>query len=879
MKRIATVLFALVLVSCSSPSSGPDRRAGGRESLSPVTAGSTALGGALTVASATWDAERGAWEVALRATSAAVDAFVHPRWYADATLKREFRAGGDAWLAVHADAGGETRLWLPAPYAYATTLGLDFAVTKPTAPIGAGKALPGRLVVTPEQGANLKLFAYPDLTLRQYENAKSPGAPKLAVWRDAAGKVVAALEIHVRKDAKAAGKGVSFLHTNGKPTIGASLAYANSKLGAPSEDRREFMIFRQGDREVAVPWKPLVKNASFLGACATGVDGLDASALGDSATIGSFAEDGTAEYETLPLEPPSWSMANPTAGSLSSGAPVKCDYSGKRAQRWSVTTDDAMTFTSSSGGPGNGILPAGSGSIELGTLRAARSGMHQFFYASEDLQEDPAEADRLLTSDGPECPGDGAESAAAEVISDAANGCSSSAPGCASQPIGDGLVELVIPCASTGGTRFIEIAQKDRDPGFVAVACDGEEKDEDTTFLAVPWDEEQVPHTWIEIDNGRANAAPRAACVCEPCRLIVVVGGIWNRLPAGGSMDDVKAELDRVAREEFDIPPARPGRPDAAKRARHDALLGDHPLYDEGSSDGFRILDTAICAARRYAAAMAAAHPDPHYHVLMYDALDAGGSPATVLNFSGREWTKKTGYRTTRPPGGKDLTNHFANCHKWHEIMFIYHGSSGAFHGVVEEFKRMVKTPVRRIVFWSCWGADNIDVAGADFVALKDHLVASRCNCPPRRAGAPPRGAAHPPAACTDCPAEPDHCPYEGTEIITAGRFTVDARVRDGDAARDRAISIPLGIDCRGGRWSLNSPDGSVRVITISPEGNVTVNEAARPANVFGDTPLGTDRSLRRSGIRRNWARIADGLSGAAQQALSERLDRLYPAR
>ncbi|MCC6739262.1 MAG: hypothetical protein IT452_09460 [Planctomycetia bacterium] len=884
MKRLAAALVAVALVSCSSPSRGPERPAPGVESLWPLQPGASALGGALTVASAAWNAEQGAWEVVLRAPGAESAGFVRARWFADATLRREFRTGGDGWLAVRAPAGGETRLLLPAPYPFATTLGLDVAADRPAPAPGEGRALPGRLSVTPEQSARLVFFSYPDLTLRQYESAKHPSAPKLAVWRDSKGRVVAALEIHVRRDAKAAGKGLSFLHTNGKPVIGRSLLYADSKLGAPSEDRRDFVIFRQADgREVAVPWKPLLRNASFLGACEAGAGGLDAAALGDSATLASFAEDGAAETETLPLEPPCRSMANPTAGSLSSGAPVVCEYSGRRAQRWTIRTDDDMTFTPAAGTPAgtscSGTLPAGSGTAQLGTLRASRGGMHQFFYESEDLTTDPACEDRLLASDGPECPGDAASAPEAGILSDAERACSSEVPGCVSRPVGGGLVELVIPCAASGGTRFVPVAQKDRDPGFVAVACDGEGRADDTTFLAVPWDEEEVSRTWFEIDNGRAAAPPPDPCACRPCRLVVVSGGLWNRLAAGGSMDDVKRELDGVARDEFDIPPARAGRPDEAKRARHEALIGAHPLYDENSSEGFRTLDTAICAARRYAAAMAAANPDPHFHVVIYDDLDAGGSPATVLNHTGREWRRLTGYRTTRPRGGKDLSAHFGNCHKWHEVMFIYHGSSGAFHAVVEDFKRMVRTPVRRLVFWSCWGAENIDVAGADFISLKNHLVASRCNCPPRRAGAPPRGAAHPPGACTACPANPDHCPYEGTEIVTAGRFNVDARLRDNDEPRLRSISIPLGIDFRAGRWSLNSPDGTVRIIHVSPAGDVTVTEAARPGTVFGDTPLGTDASLRRSGIRRNWARIADGLSGTAQQALRERLDRVYPPR
>jgi len=108
------------------------------------------------------------------------------------------------------------------------------------------------------------------------------------------------------------------------------------------------VIFRGADgSEIAVPWKPLVKNASFAGACGIGEAGLDLAEVGSEAQIGSIAADGTADLEAVKVEPPAWSMANPTDGSMSSGAPVQCEYSGTKAQRWEIRITDDMSFTPS----------------------------------------------------------------------------------------------------------------------------------------------------------------------------------------------------------------------------------------------------------------------------------------------------------------------------------------------------------------------------------------------------------------------------------------------------------------------------------------------------------------------------------------------------
>src|SRR5204863_2341377 len=92
---------------------------------------------------------------------------------------------------------------------------------------------------------------------------------------------------------------------------------------------------------------------------------------------------------------------------LQSGAPVEATYGGPRAKCWKVKTGGDLTFEGTSGGS-EGTFPAGSGTQEIGTLRAARPGQHQFYYESEDLASDPADDARLETSDGPTCPGDAA---------------------------------------------------------------------------------------------------------------------------------------------------------------------------------------------------------------------------------------------------------------------------------------------------------------------------------------------------------------------------------------------------------------------------------------------------------------------------------------
>jgi hypothetical protein len=849
VKRFFVHVACLALVSCSSSPDKP-KASGSGDLLVPLAAGATALDGAVEVVSVRHEPEYGVFRVSLRATGKAVNAFARPRWFGDASLKREFRAGADGWTPVTLPAGEEIPFVVAAPYPFAATLGLEVSAARPKAAAEEGEALPGRIVVTPEQEKSLAFYRYPDLELTQYESAKHAGAPKLAVWRDARGKVVAALEIYVRADAKAPGKGVRFLHTNGRKQIGTSLAYADTKKGGPSEDGWDFAIFEMKDgSEVAVPWRPLVKNASYCGALGIGGAGLDASQLGGTAQIGSYSADGIADFETAALEPPSWSMANPTGGSLASGAPVTCEYSGDKAQRWTIRITDDMVFTPSTGGGGGtfgcGTLPAGTGTTQLGMLHSARPGKHQFLYESETLREDPTSPERLTTSDGPVCPGND-PSTTTEILTDAGQECVSDIPGSRKQPSGE-FTGLVIPCLPAGGTAIHLITQTGTDPGFVAVACDGEEKDEDLRFDATPVEELEANQTWIAIDNGvfmcpepeQADVAAPAEdpCKCEPCRLVVVLGRPSQGLPGGWERDDMQRELDRIDRQEF-----------AQSAERRQALVGDATrLYGEDRRGSWTMYDLAINAARRYARSLASANLSSHFHLLIYDSLDASGTGAAtmyVVRNGARE--PVSGFRNSRS-ATNNLARHFANCHKWDELLFIFHGETNAFRNIAAQIRRMITTPVRRIVFWSCWGADNIRIDSPEFTELKNHLIACRCNCPPRREASPVPPAAHPAGLCTACPQTPDHCPYEGTTIITAG--TIRARVR----GRDTDIAVPLGIDFRGSpaRYVLTSPDGQVRVITISPDGSVT-ESTQTGGNAFGTTPLEADPGLgERARLRR----------------------------
>lgn len=888
MRRTLAVLFAVALVSCSSspskPGPSPAKAASGVESLCPAVAGGTALGGAVEVVDVRRDEARGGTHVVLKARQA-MEAFVVARWFADATLAREFRTE-DGWTAVKLDAGKEKRLWIPAPYPFAPVLGLDVAAKRPAALSGEGKALPGRIVVTPEQAAKLAFYRYPDLELSIVQSRKHAKAPKLAVWRNGKGKVVAALEIHVKEGAKA-DAGISFLHTNGKRQIGTSLAYANTAKGAPSGDGWEFMIFRQGDgREVAVPWKPLLRNASFLGVCAGGAAGLDAGLLGETAAIGTIRADGTSDLETAALRAPSWSMANPTGGSLSSGAPVTCEYSGTRAQLWTISLNDDMTFTPAAGGGAaktcSGTLPAGTGAVDLGTLRAVRPGLHQFYYSAEDLEEDPACEDRLLASDGPSCPGD-ASSAPAEILTEAGHGCTAEVPGCTSTPAG-AFEKLTIPCSAAGGTALIAVNQKGEEPGFVAVACDGEKMDEDLEFTAVPTETIPMGQMYIQVDNGGGvlmdEGAPDAfgeeiddTCGCEPCKLIVIFGqpsiGIGDR-----NWTATRNELDEVAEVSFGR--LGNGRFDnsQAMRDRRQHMLGGNPPFYAG--DGSRTLDVPIFVAQNFAREMAAANRDPHFHVMTVPTDNGFDGDCTVfkLGRNGRR-TPDNDMRLNRPGRGESLVSYFSHCHKWDEILFVYHGRSTAFPAVVDAFIAMIRTPVKRIVFWSCWGADRIDKDGPDFQRLVAHLVSSKCNCPPR--GAPPADAtqtpaAHPPSDdCSACPLDPEHCPYEGTVVLTAGTIPVDARVNDNDRPRMIDVSTPLSIDFRDGHWVLTSADGRVRKITISPEGRVS-EETVTVEHAFGDIGIGTDDSLRRRAIQRNMRRLAEGLGPEDAQRMANRV-------
>jgi hypothetical protein len=280
---------------------------------------------------------------------------------------------------------------------------------------------------------------------------------------------------------------------------------------------------------------------------------------------------------------------------------------------------------------------------------------------------------------------------------------------------------------------------------------------------------------------------------------------------------------------------------------------------------------------------MAAANPDPHFHVMTVPGENGFQGDCTVykLGRNGRR-APDNDMRLNRPGRGESLVSHFSHCHKWDEVLFIYHGRSTAFPAVVDAFIAMVRTPVRKIVFWSCWGADRIDKDGPDFQRLVAHLVASKCNCPPRgELPADPTNtpAAHPPSTdCSACPLDPEHCPYEGTVVLTAGTIPVDARVNNTDPPRSIDVSTPLSIDFRGGHWVLTSADGRVRRITVSPDGT-TSEETATVEHAFGDIGVGTDDSLRRRAILRNMRRLAEGLGNEDAQKMANRVLPPLPRR
>lgn len=193
-------------------------------------------------------------------------------------------------------------------------------------------------------------------------------------------------------------------------------------------------------------------------------------------------------------------------------------------------------------------------------------------------------------------------------------------------------------------------------------------------------------------------------------------------------------------------------------------------------------------------------------------------------------------------------------CH-WDEVILVMHGHTDfKWYWLLKNLPLILNgRPVRKFVFWVCGAAD-------DFLPSKHTLVEGKKD---DGTSAAPKwlpvfqqvAAILSPKSCHNdalCGCSKDHCTSEdadnhdkrgkcpdgkeAVQLLCASWYTANL---DPAGSTHGAVSAKLGM--KKNLSALTSPDGSLRDITIHPDGSVTTDILNGSSDVFAGTPLAAD--------------------------------------
>lgn len=264
---------------------------------------------------------------------------------------------------------------------------------------------------------------------------------------------------------------------------------------------------------------------------------------------------------------------------------------------------------------------------------------------------------------------------------------------------------------------------------------------------------------------------------------------------------------------------------------------------------------TLVPPASRGAAPTISLHP--HLHILRYGTNDRGPimtrprvGEARVARVTDRygetraqlaaEWSEER--ELSREDQRRLLP---ADCCHLDEVMIMFHGhQDGVYEGLIEYLPYVLNgRPARRAVIWSCQSGERFfpKQADADPPGVYERLlgILRPRNCP---CGCDP---AH--CRAIDADGRPSTCPSEreSVTVLTAGFY-----VHPND--RDRA-RVPVNLEINLEEYEngeprtldgvLSSPDGSLRQITVHPDGGVAATTTSVRADGLGVQVFGPIRA------------------------------------
>jgi hypothetical protein len=130
------------------------------------------------------------------------------------------------------------------------------------------------LFVTPQEYDKLTPIAHADTTVYLLELKNAPDAPKVFVWADRSGRVLASMEVYVRREKPPLREEAAFLSTSEGRTLSNAMVYMKREYPQELLDAGGTLHLKLSKKDnqgsVALQFKPLLKGASVVGSIFAG---------------------------------------------------------------------------------------------------------------------------------------------------------------------------------------------------------------------------------------------------------------------------------------------------------------------------------------------------------------------------------------------------------------------------------------------------------------------------------------------------------------------------------------------------------------------------------------------------------------------------------
>ncbi len=320
---------------------------------------------------------------------------------------------------------------------------------------------------------------------------------------------------------------------------------------------------------------------------------------------------------------------------------------------------------------------------------------------------------------------------------------------------------------------------------------------------------------------------------------------------AGGAWSATRG-LTGIQRGDFDIEADLPWTEEEGRCVTEEGPGGggenvDNPEKEAHHCQGGRLVliigdfkNTTIAAALEWAKGLEAGH----VHRLAYDTHGAGNDPTMAAPYvPGSGGWSRFEKAPGKPGDLKDLLATWHDCCYFDEVLVMFHGHQvGGWNSLIRYLPLILDNrPVRKLVLWSCESTDKFapgiggDQAAKNYRQICGLVRPKDCPCDCKAGVCRARNA----DGGTRSSAGPLECPTAQESVTVLASGSVE---RGG-----KRFSAKLGLDTANAANPFTSPDGSLRRITIAPDGAITSDIAATPqavGSVFAGKGIHADSNL-----------------------------------